>query len=171
MGKTKIIVLRNKKHKSQAKQENLPVLYLQGKKVEEYESYKYLGVAIQLKGSFSEHVEKVKEKAKKCYFSLLNKNTDWGGFLPRLFLFLFDHTIMPILNYASEVWGISEQPQLERLQLKACKYALGVKSTTSADTVYPELGRLSVLSYNHVNVLKFFNCLINLDCNRYTNKA
>ena len=171
MGKTKVMVLRNNKHKSRAKPENLPVWYLGGKEVEECESYKYLGVTIKSNGSFSEHVEKVKEKAQKCYFSLLGKNNEWGGFQPRLFLFLFDHTIMPILNYASEVWGISEQPILERLHLKACKYALGVKSTTSTDAVYPELGRISVLSNHHVNILKFFNRLINLDCNRYANKA
>lgn len=46
---------------------------------------------------------------------------------------------MPVLNYASEIWGTNEWPKLERMHLSACKYALGVKSSTTTDAVYAEL--------------------------------
>ena len=128
-------------------------------------------MTIKSNGSFSEHVDIVKEKAQKSYYSLLAKSRDWGGFQPRLYLYLFDHTIMPILNYASEVWGETEWPKLERLHLSACKYALGVKSSTNTDAVYSELGRMSVQSYHHVNILKFYSRLSNLDDKRYASKA
>ena len=68
-----------------------------------------------------------------------------GGFQPRLFLYLFDHTIAPILNYASKAWGFEEWSKLETLQLKACKYALGVWSSTTTDAVYAELRRMSLI--------------------------
>ena len=55
--------------------------------------------------SFSEHTDKIKEKAHKSYFSLISKSKDWRGFQPRLFLYSFDHTVAPILNYSSEIWG------------------------------------------------------------------
>ena len=42
------------------------------------------------------------------------------------FLYLFDHMIVPILNYASEIWGFEEWSKLETLHKKACKYALGI---------------------------------------------
>ena len=78
---------------------------------------------------------------------------------------------MPILNYASEVWGTNDYSKHESLHLSACKYALGVKSTTTTDAVYAELGRLSVKSTRHINILKFFLRLSNLENHRYARKA
>ena len=78
---------------------------------------------------------------------------------------------MPVLNYASEIWGTNEWPKLERLHLSACKYALGVKSSTTTDAVYAELGRYSVLSSRHINILKFLMRLSNLEDERYASIA
>ena len=58
-----------------------------------------------------------------------------------MFLYLFDHLIKPIVEYGSEVWGFQDWDELETLHLQACKYALGVCSTTTSATVYSELGR------------------------------
>ena len=171
LDKTKIMVLRKNKRKSRGKSENKTIWKLGDKEIQECEKYKYLGVNIKSNGSFSEHIEMIKDKAQKSYFSLLAKSREWGGFQPRLFLYLFDHTIMPILNYASEVWGTNEWPKLEKLHLSACKYALGVKSSTTTDAVYAELGRYSVVSLRHVNILKFLSRLSNLDEDRYASKA
>ena len=52
--------------------------------------------------------------------------------------------VAPILNYASEIWGFEEWSKLETFHLKACKYALGARSSTTADAVYAELGRVSL---------------------------
>ena len=116
-------------------------------------------------------MDKIKEKAPKAYFSLISKSREWGGFQPRLFLYLFDHTIVPILKHASEVWGFEEWSVLETLHLKACKYVLSVKSTTNTDAVYSELGRVSLQKYQHVKILKFYSRLCNLETNRYASKA
>ena len=113
----------------------------------------------------------VKERANKAYFSLISKSKEWGGFQPHLFLHLFDHTIVPILNNASELWGLEEWSKLETLHLKACKYALGVQPSTTTDAVYAELGRVSLQSHRHVNILNFCNRLSSLDSKRYASKA
>ena len=141
------------------------------KEVKECVSYKYLGVILKSNGSFSEHIDKIKEKAQKSYFSLISKSKEWGGFQPRLFLYLFDHTIAPILNYASEIWGFEEWSKLETLHLKACKYALGVRSSTTTDAVYAELGRVSLQCQRHINILNFFARLSSLDSQRYASNA
>ncbi len=73
-----------------------------------------------------------------------------------MFLYLFDNTIMQILNYATEISGINDWPKLERLHLSACKYDLGVKSTTTTDAVYAGLGNYSMLYSRHINILKFY---------------
>ena len=71
--------------------------------VPECNSYKYLGAIIKSNGSFSEHIEKIEEKANRAYFSLISRSKELGGCQPRLFLYLFDHMIAPILNHASEI--------------------------------------------------------------------
>ena len=58
----------------------------------------------------------------------------------RVFFFLFGHAVAPILHYASEIRDFEEWSKLEALLLKACKYALDVRSGTTTDAVYAELG-------------------------------
>ena len=169
MNKTKIMLIQ--KQKSRAKSmENTP-WKIGDKEVKECTSYKYLGVTLKSTGSFSEHIDKIKEKAHKSYFFLISKSKEWGGFQPRLFLYLFDHTIAPILNYSSEIWGFEDWTKLETLHLKACKYALGARSSTTTDAVYAELGRVSLQCQRHINILNFFARLSSLESTRYASKA
>ena len=76
---------------------------------------------------------------------------------------MFDQTIAPILNYASEIWGHEEFIVLERLHLSGCKYILGVKSTTCTHAVYAELGRIPLQLNRHVSMLNFYARLISLN--------
>ena len=94
-----------------------------------------------------------------------------GGVQPRLFLYLFDHTIAPTLNYAPEIWGFDKWSILETLHLKAIKYALGVRSSTTTDAVYAELGRVSLQCHRHINILNLFARLSSLESKRYASKA
>ena len=155
LDKTKVMLIQ--KQKSRAKSKKNKPWKVGVKELKVCASYKYLGVTLKSNGSFSDHIEKLKEKAHKSYFSLISKSKEWGGFQPRLFLYLFDHTIAPILNYASEIWGFDKWSKVETLHLKACKYALGVRSSTTTDAVYAELGRVSLQCERHINNFKFFH--------------
>ena len=169
LDKTKVMLIQ--KQKSRAKSKRNKPWKIGDKELKECTSYKYLGVTLKSNGSFSEHIDKIKEKALKSYFSLISKSKEWGGFQPRLFLYLFDHTIAPILHYSSEIWSFNDWPKLEILHLKACKYALGVRSSTTTDAVYAELGRVSLQCQRHINILNFFTRLSSLDSRRYASKA
>ena len=167
MDKSKVMVMQ--KQKSRVKSKKSIPWRIGDNEVKECASYKYLGVTIKSNGSFSIHIDKIREKALKAYFSLISKSKEWGGFQPRLFLYLFDHMVAPILNYASEIWGFEEWSKLETL--KACKYALDVRPSTSTDAVYAELGRVGLQCQRHVNILNFFARLSSLDSQRYARKA
>ena len=117
MNKTKIMLIQKQKSMDDS-MENTP-WKIGDKEVKECTSYKYLSVTLKSTGSFSEHIDKIKEKAHKSYFSFISKSKEWGGFQPRLFLYLFDRTIAPILNYSSEIWGFEDWTKLETLHLKA----------------------------------------------------
>ena len=43
-------------------------------------------------------------------------------------LSLFDKLVVPILTYGSEIWGIYEFKEVEKIHMKFCKYILGVKN-------------------------------------------
>ena len=152
IGKTKVMVLRKNKRKSQPQK----TWFLGEQKLQECDSFKYLGVTIKSNGSFNEHIENMKLKAGKAYHTLISRCKDFSGFQPRLFLYPYEQTIVPILNYASEICDFEEYSKLERLHLSACKYILGVKSTMCTNAVYAKLGRISLQSIRHVCMLKFF---------------
>ena len=56
-------------------------------------------------------------------------------------LSLFDKLVVPILTYGSEIWGIYEFKEVEKINMKFCKYILGVKKQTPNCAIYGELGR------------------------------
>ena len=97
------------------------------------------------------------EKANSCLFSLIKKSRKWQGFEPNLLLCLFDHLIAPVMSYGCEIWGNNSWDASERLHLFICKYALGVKSSTSNDGVYAELGRVPLLVKRQIRIVKFAN--------------
>ena len=125
--KTKVLVFR----KSSARSSRTQKIWSIGDiLIDEAKSYKYLGITIKVDGSFTEHVSLIRDKANKAYFSLITKNKEWQGFNPKVFFHVFDHTILPILNYGAEVWGNNPWNELENLHLQACKYTLGVHQST-----------------------------------------
>ena len=72
--------------------------------IEIVDKYKYLGVIFSQSGSFLNAIKHIAQQAKKAMILLFVRirNLD----LPfDLQLKLFDHTVLPILTYASEVWG------------------------------------------------------------------
>ena len=74
MGKTKVMLIQ--KQKSGAKTKKNKPWKIGEEEVEECISYKYLGVTIKSNGSFSEHVDEIKKRANKAYFSLISKSKE-----------------------------------------------------------------------------------------------
>ena len=56
-------------------------------------------------------------------------------------LSLFDSMIVPILTYGSEVWGVYNFKEVDRLHIRFLKYILGVKTQTPTMAIYGETGR------------------------------
>ena len=139
--------------------------------IEEDKIYKYLGVLFTSDGSFIEHIKNLKEKANEAYYSIIAKSKEWQGFNPKNFFHIFDHTILPILNYGAEIWGGKEWTELEKLHLSACKYILGVSHSTPTDGLYVELGRHPLHISRKITIVKYFKRLSELSDGRLAKKA
>ena len=127
--------------------------------IDEAKSYKYLGVIIRNNGTFTEHVSVVKDKAIKAYHTLIAKNREWQGFSPKTYLHIFDHTILPILNYAADVWGGNEWLDLERIHLM---FIPGVNQATPSNAIYAELGRYPLEIHHKISMIKYIKRFENL---------
>ena len=120
MEKTKVMIIQ--KQKSRAQFTKNKTWKIGDKEVDECVTYKYLGVTLNRTGLSQNTSLELRRKLIRP----IAKSKEWVGFQPCLFLYLFDHTIVPILNYATEIWGFEEWSKLETLHKKACKYALGI---------------------------------------------
>jgi len=62
-------------------------------------------------------------------------------------------TDLPIFNYDSEVWGLLDSLQLERVHIRYCKELLCVRQQTQNNFIYGELGRTTLLSFISYHVI------------------
>ena len=77
-------------------------------------------------------------QALKAIFKMNKHLYKFTSILVRHRIELFDKLILPILNYASEVWGFVHGEVIERMYLQFMKKLLGVKYTTQNDFIYGE---------------------------------
>ena len=158
--KTKVMVFSRKKKQKL-------VFTFDEKNLEVVNEYKYLGILFSANGIFYKARVKLKEQANRAMFSLLSKcrslrlNVD-------VQIELFDKMILPIMLYASEVWGYENIDLLEKLRLKFCKYVLHVNASTPTCMVYGELGIFPVDIYAKLRMIKFWTSLLMDDTNKYS---
>ena len=117
------------------------------------------------------NLNRVKEKGNKAYHSIVAKSKEWQGFNPKTFFHIFDHTILPILNYGAEIWGGKDWIKLEKLHLSVCKYILGVSHSTLADGIYAELGRHPLQISRKISIAKYLKRLTELSEDPLAKKA
>ena len=123
---------------------------LGGNEVAVVNHYCYLSIIFSSCGSFSKAINALHDKAKKAFFRL--RQID-----PRndvlLTIKLFDMTVTPIIAYGSEIWSplcmgktfdlksICDRLPYEKINVKLCKYILGVAKHATNAAVLGELGR------------------------------
>ncbi len=121
--KTKIMIFR--------KGGRLPAalkFYYNNLEIEIVSKWSYLGIVFSPGGSFFEANITLSGQAHKAIFKLNKYLQKFTDLKPKHILDLFDKLVLPILNYAGEVWGFSQSNQIERVHLQFCKRLLGVKN-------------------------------------------
>ena len=91
-----------------------------------------MGVVFSTSGSFTEAQKTLSGQALKAFFKM---NTHLYKFASISVSHRIE-LILPILNYASEVWGFVHGEVIERMHLQFMKKLLGVKRTTQNDFIY-----------------------------------
>ena len=124
--KTKVLIF-NKRHTSECDS-----FYYGDDIIEKNEKYKYLGVVYSTKypkNVLKETFLHLASQAGKAVFSLHKQSRPVVGKLSPVIAFkVFDCQILPILEYASDIWYTSDSVNdLEKIHLKFIKSTLGVR--------------------------------------------
>ena len=97
----------------------------------------------------------------------------------RLVFKIFDATVLPILTYGGEVWGVSkhtnfkkwDQSPTEKIHLKFCKHYLELNHKASNSATRSELGRLPIQITLIKKSLKYYSYLCGKNQNTIVKQA
>ena len=88
----------------------------------------------------------------------------------KVFTKLYECLVQPILLYGSSIWGLTEQRLINNVQNRAAKIFLGVSKRTSNVAVHGDLGWMSCLSEQKLEVIRFYYKLYNIEQHRILHK-
>ena len=168
--KTKVLVFTKS-----GRQKNLHIKYNEID-IENVKQYTYLGVVFTSSGSFGAAKTEIFKKGMKALFKFRKTFTpDTPGV--KTLLHVFNHTVRPVLNYGSEIWGIfsknkfekdkdnflniqTNKLSVEKVHTKFCKFVLGVRTKSSDDACRGELGSYPILYDVLINMIKYWCYMI-----------
>jgi hypothetical protein len=132
------------------------------KPLEIVEKYKYLGnmfnsILRSYGNPCREMILYLADKALKASLATLKKVSSVGYVNPKVGMHLFDTCVLPILDYASEIWYNGKQSdKIERAHLRFLKLILGVKSSTCTIALYGETGRFPVVLRHKIKLVQYW---------------
>lgn len=127
--------------------------------IEITKQYHYLGLTFSSNGSFlnaRKHVVQQANKALHLLYTRVN-NSD----LPiDLVIKLFDHTVLPILTYGSEIFGFENIEILEKVHNDFLRKITKSRKSTPMNFLYGELGRYPISIIVQTRMIQFWNRMI-----------
>ena len=99
---------------------------------------------------------------------MVKKSSLFPQLPPYLQLYIFDKKILPILLYASEVWGSMDIAEIETIHYKFCKYVFGLPYHSVNYVALGELGRVPISILSIYRKIKYWFKIIKHTDYRFT---
>ena len=93
------------------------------------------------------------------------------GDFSTIVLKFFDTQIKPMLLYGSEIWGLQQHTEIEKVHLFALKKLLNVSPRTPTDLAYGETGRYPLYVVSFISCIKYWLRLTRMDNFKLPKKA
>ena len=85
---------------------------------------------------------------------------------------VFDCQILPLLEYASDIWYTGDSVNdLEKIHLECIKSTLGVRKQTPTPAIYGDTGRFPLIIRQHIKAVKYWCTILDLSQNRPVRNA
>lgn len=141
------------------------------REIEQVRSYKYLGIYFDECLKFNQAEEELASAAGRALGSVIGKTREHRDLGIKTFTKICNGCINPIIDYSCEVLGHSTGKSLSDVQLRACRFYLGVPRNTPLPCLTAELGWLPTGDRRKKGVLRFYNRLLEMDDNRIPKKV
>ena len=146
--------------------------FYDGKIMPVVNAYKYLGIYLSTRLSFTAACRDVASKAKRALVYIIQKLRQHNCSSIHVFLKNFDTQVQPIMQYGSEIWGLyNAAGECEKVHLYALKKYLNVDLKTPNDLVYKETCRYPITINSTVNCIRYWLKLIQMNNFRLPKKA
>ena len=84
---------------------------------------------------------------------------------------IYHSSVVPIADYGSGVWGYKQFGEGDKIQFRAIRYYLGVHSKAPLLALEGDIGWISCKTRQHINMLRLWNRMINMENNRITKRV
>ena len=161
-----------------SRQNNKYKFFLGNEPIDTVSEYTYLGMKITNNGSFRSGQEQLKDKSFLA-LSAIRKKFNISKLSLEVANKLFDSTVLPILTYGAEIWGIYEKINfefwdknpIEKMHLRFCKAFLGVNRKASNVACRAEMGRYPIKLLMDIRIYKFYERLKEMDDGSFAKQA
>ena len=164
--KTNIMHIRNKRRKITDF-----TFKFDGKDLQKVNMYRYLGFRLDEHMDFDVYAEILSNAGSRALGTIVSKFKSLKNITYETFTKLYNASVIPVIEYASEVWGFSKAPSIDKIQNRALRYYLGVHRFCPIPAMYGDTGWLECKYGRYVNMLKYWNRLIKMSDNRLAKKV
>ena len=137
-------------------------VYYNGDQIKAVSYYKYLGVIMSTRLSWTPAQKTLAQQSEKClnFIRTVNHECDFSFSTSNE---IFNKCIIPIVTYGSEIWGPYVTDVTESVLIKYCRAQLGVSSKSPIPAVLGECGRYNLYVNCYVKCVKYWIKLIGLE--------
>jgi hypothetical protein len=132
--------------------------------------YKYLGVFFNEFVNFNDNADVIAESSGRALGSVISKLKRNNFMAYSTYSKLFETCVVPIADYASEIWGYKNYSKPNLIQNRAMRIFLGVHRYAPVAGLEGDMGWMSPQYRRWLNILRYWNRLIIMEENRLTRK-
>ena len=132
---------------------------------------RYLGLELNEHMDYTIMANILADSSSRALGKLTHKFYQAKGLLFDTYHKLFNGTVLPVMEYAAEIWGHNAYNKLDTVQLRAYKTFLGVGKTCPTPFVRGETASFPTQLSRHIKMLKYFNCLKTLHDDRLVKRV
>ncbi|XP_076106386.1 uncharacterized protein LOC143075036 isoform X1 [Mytilus galloprovincialis] len=129
-------------------------------------SYRYLGFEICETVEFTKGVKLLHEASGRALGAMISKHFSIKGLSFSVYEKLYYNTVVPVADYASEIWGFKKYDFADKLQSRAARTFLGVGKRAPIPYLTGETCWMEVQLRHHMNMIRLWARIINMSSNR-----